>query len=66
MTWYIETFWKFASVKEDYIEKTQEINTKIQLFEKDLDILKSDLNHNNHNQIIYIDSQISKEIERQL
>ena len=60
--WCMETFFRFANVKQDYIKKTGELNWKIEIFKKEIENIKklSEEFKNNTKE------DINKEVERQL
>ncbi|MFK7780487.1 MAG: hypothetical protein QM490_05135 [Candidatus Gracilibacteria bacterium] len=67
--WIYELYWHFDEVKLDYINNTYKLDNKIQLFNKDLEKMKSDLKNDidrNNERNLNIEKQIEKEIELRL
>lgn len=67
--WIYEFYVRFSDVKFDYIKQTEETENKIELFEKDIEKMKSDIINDiesNNNDIADVEKRIEKEVELQI
>lgn len=62
ITWFVETFWKFNEVKQDYVIKTEELKSQIQLYDKKINTLEEKQKEISQQ----LENDISKEVELQL